>query len=211
MRSHSAETSWRQMTSASVYTVSRILSVFSPFLVLRASHMESLSPCQLSGANLFIMWTRMASKIARQSICSGMLISSSSGVMAGYLLELIGRSMEHARCFSTPIRVRTSSWTWNMNADQALHHRSVLVSSPSYRLVTQGRKADPDVVVIVLVTRSGMDASRFAPMSLSLRNSDTILRFRRSSFQREATLSTCAQPSACIKPCSSLNMSSVNT
>ena len=41
---------------------------------------------QLPGETVFTMYSNTASKIARHSVCSGMLISSSSGVMASYLV-----------------------------------------------------------------------------------------------------------------------------
>mmetsp|Transcript_28358 Transcript_28358/g.72890 ORF Transcript_28358/g.72890 Transcript_28358/m.72890 type:complete len:221 (-) Transcript_28358:324-986(-) len=187
-------------------------SVRSPFLVLSASHIESLSPCHFPGASWFMMCTRMASKIARHSACSGTLMASSSAVSAGYLAALMWPSIAAGVCdLGGPALAATSSGTSNMNDAHAAHHSSPLPSAPSYRLITHGRKAGPEVVLMVLVMRSGMDASRLAPMSLSLRNSDTILRFLKSSSQRCATSGKPAQPSFSISAASCWYMAGVKT
>lgn len=65
-------------------------------------------------------------------------MASSSAEIAGYLALLMGVSMEQGRRCSVPALVVISRSTWNMNADQADHHCSPLLSSPSYRLMTQG-------------------------------------------------------------------------
>lgn len=49
--------------------------------------MDCFSGNQVAGATVFSMCTRVASKIAPHSSCSGIDTASSASVMAGYLLR----------------------------------------------------------------------------------------------------------------------------
>mmetsp|Transcript_36221 Transcript_36221/g.75342 ORF Transcript_36221/g.75342 Transcript_36221/m.75342 type:complete len:236 (+) Transcript_36221:902-1609(+) len=173
--------------------------------------MVRLSGCQTSGfATVFIMCTRIPSKIAPHNVCRGRESASSSSVIAGYFAFLIGCNKESGTLLTAlPSLSFTLSLLSNMNASQAFHHISWSFKSFSYMLITVGRNtADPLAVVIVFVIRSGMDARRLLPRVGSLRNPSTMVRFEKSDSQYDLTD---FQPASTRRLSSFSNMVGVNT
>ena len=83
--------------------------------------------------------------------------------------------------------------------------------SPAKQLITVGRLRTPRRVLIVLVMRSGIDASRLSPSVLSFMKPETILRGAYSASHRAATSSIPGQPCATISALSSAHIAGVNT
>jgi hypothetical protein len=69
----------------------------------------------------------------------------------------------------------------------------------------------PSAVLMVFVIRSGMDASRFAPMALSFMNPATMVRGAKLELHCALVSATPSHPSASINAHSSVAMPSVNT
>mmetsp|Transcript_87982 Transcript_87982/g.246158 ORF Transcript_87982/g.246158 Transcript_87982/m.246158 type:complete len:315 (+) Transcript_87982:240-1184(+) len=117
----SPATSCRKTMSASANDAcsARKLRTFACLLTTSASQNFSLSSCQFSdsGAQIFITWTRIASKMARASVCRGMEIASSSAVMAGYLLRLMGCSRAQTFLDSSPCLLFMHTSLQNMNSN----------------------------------------------------------------------------------------------
>jgi len=66
-------------------------------------------------------------------------------------------------------------------------------------------------VLIVFVTRSGIDASRFSPSALSFMKPEMILRCEKSVVHRASTSSSPDQPRPAISALSSVHIAAVNT
>ena len=98
-----------------------------------------------------------------------------------------------------------------MKSFQLAHHLAVVVMSPAKQLITVGRLRTPRRVLIVLVMRSGIDASRLSPSVLSFMKPETILRGAYSASHRAATSSIPGQPCATISALSSAHIAGVNT
>ena len=98
-----------------------------------------------------------------------------------------------------------------MKSFQLAHHLAVVVMSPAKQLITVGRLRTPRRVLIVLVMRSGIDASRLSPSVLSFMKPETILRGAYSFSHRAATSSIPGQPCATISALSSAHIAGVNT
>mmetsp|Transcript_3165 Transcript_3165/g.6687 ORF Transcript_3165/g.6687 Transcript_3165/m.6687 type:complete len:215 (-) Transcript_3165:415-1059(-) len=181
--------------------------VLSSFRLLSASHICNLSVCHFPGVGetVVTMCTRIASKIAWQSVCSGIEMASSSAVMAGYLDCLIFCSIAAGRV--TALEVPCSlSVKLNMKFFHSRHHFRIEDMSPSKQLITVGRYTTPcERVLMVFVTRSGIEVSRLSPRDLSLRNPEMMCRLERSSIQRVSVSSRPLHPSAAIRSRSSLN------
>mmetsp|Transcript_5575 Transcript_5575/g.13944 ORF Transcript_5575/g.13944 Transcript_5575/m.13944 type:complete len:203 (+) Transcript_5575:563-1171(+) len=117
-----ADTSCKVMISELMYVaVSRIYNVFGTFFLLRFSTMALLRGCH-SSETVFMIWTRMASKIAPHMVCSGSETFSSSSVISGYFAFLIGCSNWYGTFFSIPFLVLISSAWSNMNSSQSEYH-----------------------------------------------------------------------------------------
>jgi|EP01044_Picomonas_judraskeda_P004245 hypothetical protein len=69
--------------------------------------MDCFSGNQVAGATVFSMCTRVASKIAPHSSCSGIDTASSASVMAGYLLRATIRRFQQPKQYRIPIQ----SWS----------------------------------------------------------------------------------------------------
>jgi len=99
-----------------------------------------------------------------------------------------------------------------MKVFHAAHQLAICVISARAQLITVGRFSVPlSSVLIVFVTRSGIDASRLLPRLLSLMNSDMILRPWMLSSQYFSVSSIPLHPSAVISALSSANISFVKT
>mmetsp|Transcript_102006 Transcript_102006/g.277277 ORF Transcript_102006/g.277277 Transcript_102006/m.277277 type:complete len:250 (+) Transcript_102006:526-1275(+) len=117
-----AEHSCRNTISHSTYCVSRMLIVSATLLVESVLHRDILTPCHVVGPTALSMCTRMASKMAQQSVCSGTLIASSLSVRAGYFARGIVSSMLHGLAFLDPPPLAgTSSSRENIHDFQASH------------------------------------------------------------------------------------------
>mmetsp|Transcript_17429 Transcript_17429/g.56234 ORF Transcript_17429/g.56234 Transcript_17429/m.56234 type:complete len:239 (-) Transcript_17429:625-1341(-) len=125
-----AAASCRKTASVVPYVCCRISRVRVSLCRLSASHISCRSCCHRPlGDTLFTMCTRMASKMAWLSVCSGRLIASSSALTAGYFARLIGLSIAAGRVLLSPSPV--ASWVANMNCFHSTHHLSPLPRSPS--------------------------------------------------------------------------------
>mmetsp|Transcript_90820 Transcript_90820/g.256517 ORF Transcript_90820/g.256517 Transcript_90820/m.256517 type:complete len:243 (+) Transcript_90820:810-1538(+) len=214
------------MMSTAAYRVAKISIVRSCFCRYNLLQIFLFTTCHsFSGESKFMKCTRTASKIAWQTICKGLANRSSSSVTAGYLLRGIGSSMSTGRCTATPFLVRTVTVSTNMNFFHWSHHTSIVERSPSKLLMTVGRQTGGGLymestrvtTLIVFVTRSGIEMSRFAPSFLSLINSETMRRFASPSPPSSPchmSLSRTSRPSHSStfkSSMSSANMLSVNT
>mmetsp|Transcript_24953 Transcript_24953/g.50769 ORF Transcript_24953/g.50769 Transcript_24953/m.50769 type:complete len:297 (-) Transcript_24953:13-903(-) len=115
--------------------------------------------------------------------------------------------------FTAPSDPLMLTGSWNMKRSHCSHHDPTDERSPSYMLITVGRHTGSSLsaTLMVLVTRSGMDASRFDPSFASFRKPLTIFRPWKSSSQYFRTRWPGSQPAPSMSFSSLLNMSSVNT
>jgi len=120
----------------------------------------------------------MQSKMAWHNTWRGMEMASSSGVMAGYLLDRMGDSISCTLSVSLPVLVLIVSGVSNMNVDHWSHHMGRVERSPAYMLIVVGRHTGSLLpsTLMVFVMRSGMDVRRLLPRLLSLRKVEIILR-----------------------------------
>ena len=89
--------------------------------------------CHTSGDDtVFIIWTRIASKMAPHIVCKGRETFSSSGVMSGYFAFLIGWSILYGGSVMVPSFIWMVRGVSNMNFSHAVHHKLRLLKSPSY-------------------------------------------------------------------------------
>mmetsp|Transcript_39724 Transcript_39724/g.86616 ORF Transcript_39724/g.86616 Transcript_39724/m.86616 type:complete len:281 (-) Transcript_39724:171-1013(-) len=204
--------SCRKMTSTSPYCSARIWRVSGTLLLESAEHSASLTLCQEPGPTTFSMCTRTASKMARHMVCSGRLIASSSSVRAGYLARRMGPSILPGQVDLLPSFAGTVSGSTNMKLLQAAHQVWMSGRGTDELLITEGRCAvPPSARVTLLVMRSGMDARRFAPTSLSFRKPLMMRRFEKSSAHTLRVSSTPAQPILAISSQSSAKIASGST
>ena len=136
--------------------------------------------------------------------------ASSSSLSAGYLARLIFCSIfDGVVAAAEPTRLIDRL---NIKSLHARHHLRRVLRSPSKQLITVGRYAVPcGARLIVLVTRSGIEASRFSPIDASFMNVEMMRRCDRSSRHMRSTVSTPDQPAATIRPLSSVQRASVKT
>merc|ERR1740130_2372239 len=150
-----------------------------------------------------------------------MEMASSSAVTAGYLALLIFCS-RLAGSVATPALLPRGArlpppsiitFLSNMKAFQLAHQRSREVMSPAKQLITVGRLATPrpPARLIVLVTRSGIDASRFSPRLRSFMNPEMILRWPKDACHMASVSSTPPQPCVVISALSSAHIAGVKT
>ena len=178
-------------------------------LLFRATHLPS-------GVSVWSMCTRIASKTARQTVCSRTEIASSSSVSAGYLERGIFVRSSQGNLFEdgAPLWPGTVMLSSNMNFFHSGHHFSTVGMSSKELEMTDGRYAllsSPHLrTSIVLVMRSGIDMSRLSPRPLSLMKPLTMGRLARSSH----ALVHCSEPSKpafVMSSSSSLYIASVKT
>mmetsp|Transcript_62712 Transcript_62712/g.75453 ORF Transcript_62712/g.75453 Transcript_62712/m.75453 type:complete len:257 (-) Transcript_62712:343-1113(-) len=183
------ETSCNAIISEEAYVFSRILSVLGTFFFCKDSIIIFFIGCHTDGVdNVFIMCTRMASKIAPHMVCNGIETFSSSSVIAGYFEFLMSVSILYGVFTFTPDVVLIFSSVVNMNFSHSSYHRSNELRSPSYILITVGLQAIaayPSLpsIFIVLVILSGMEAKRLLPSILSFKNPEMMRRFLKSLSQ----------------------------
>mmetsp|Transcript_63197 Transcript_63197/g.199646 ORF Transcript_63197/g.199646 Transcript_63197/m.199646 type:complete len:226 (-) Transcript_63197:171-848(-) len=201
------------MTSAWAYCSSRIFTVSVALFVQRAPQSATLTACQESGATVFSMCTRMASKMAQHRACSGTLIASSLSVTAGYFaLGILLRSVQGRALFEPPPLAGNSSSASNMKAFHCAHHVGMSGSGREQLLITVGRQAlSPLARSMVFVKRSGIDASRFAPICLSFRKVLMMRLLEKSERHSSRVSSTPDHPSAAMAVASSSNRASGKT
>ena len=121
--------------------------------------------------------TNAASNAHRYNACKGIDASSSSSLVAGYLALLIGINLSNIVVSVPSIPFTRLSNTYSNHCS---NHSSSFAISTSYRLITVGRVVVPVAVDAVFVTLSGIEHKRFAPISASLKKSDT--RYERVRF-----------------------------
>mmetsp|Transcript_26986 Transcript_26986/g.79244 ORF Transcript_26986/g.79244 Transcript_26986/m.79244 type:complete len:250 (+) Transcript_26986:750-1499(+) len=119
-------TSCRKRRSTSAYSGRCSTSIVRCALeTTSASQMLILSSCHAPGESWLSRPTRIASKIARQSSCSGSEMASSASERAGYLERLIGESMAHGRRgAAAPDLALTSSGASKKKACHCANHAS---------------------------------------------------------------------------------------
>ena len=123
---------------------------------------------------------KIASKMAMQRACRGMLMASSSSDRAGYLVRGIGSRRAKTLSFNLP---RTTGAVANMYFFQSDHHIATSIGS---RLAVMGlgrNNSFPVEVLIELLILSGIDIRRFSPKLVSFKNSDIIFLLFRSEVQ----------------------------
>mmetsp|Transcript_126094 Transcript_126094/g.223303 ORF Transcript_126094/g.223303 Transcript_126094/m.223303 type:complete len:238 (-) Transcript_126094:72-785(-) len=207
-------TSCKQMISTPAHVCLKISRTSSSFFVIMDSTMDFLMSCQRpSGDKLDMICTRTASKIAMQSVCRGIDISSSSSVNAGYLVRLIFPSIWQGRKVFTLPFCSISNSSSNMNFCHFGHHSSTFTKESTYWLITVGRHTGPSLFTArnVFVILSGIEINLFNPKVLSVMNSETILLFENLFSQASLTASRAGQPSVFINSLSCSNCSWLKT
>mmetsp|Transcript_8578 Transcript_8578/g.27516 ORF Transcript_8578/g.27516 Transcript_8578/m.27516 type:complete len:217 (-) Transcript_8578:238-888(-) len=139
-------------------TRSKISIVAFTFLSTNASTNIFFVSAQFASASP-INRIKLLSNAAKQNICKGLDIFTSSSVIAGYFL--LSKNFNR---FATP------SFSSNAYANHARHHfaSSLNTLTSAYDVVTHGRHFPFSLFV---VSRSGIEHNRFAPMSPSSKKS----------------------------------------
>mmetsp|Transcript_3501 Transcript_3501/g.8760 ORF Transcript_3501/g.8760 Transcript_3501/m.8760 type:complete len:243 (+) Transcript_3501:636-1364(+) len=127
-----ADVSCRQKMCTPACASFRSAAVRACLPVTSESTSRCLSGCHEPGASVFSTCTRIASKMARQSVCSGREMRSSSADTSGYFVLLISESSCTGRFnLGAPSRPAIKMGVTNKNSSHCAHQSAIVCIEPA--------------------------------------------------------------------------------